>query len=610
MAVTEDGFSYPSVRLRRTDTSALLTQSLRAGIIHFHRLRVSPRAHVSLLRIFFSYLFAFVFLAPASPAAGVTDAEIARNMGPPFYSGAILPTPKKVEYGPAKTVLLNGPGRLEHAGLSFPEDTPLRELLERLWHRRIDAYRTQFKGDGWTHAPSLKSITFRLASRGTDDLPGLDAALAKRLPELPPQGYVLEIDEAGAIGIGKDRAGVVNALASFLQLVHVDGSRLVVRHARVADWPTFTVRYTSEYRLLGRDYFDWMMLYKVNGFGASYRVFDWRGPTEEQHGRLKAIGDYIDRYGTLHFMGQLHLSGRAQGDVVMDSRNPQHRDQLFRTIRTLLEVAKARHLWICYDDTRPELQPMEIEAGFTCPAEAHAALLEEIHAFATDIRPGVTVGWVPVPYQGRGHRRWRRDSKYRDYDIAYLEAIRNWPFTEVPIVWTGPVTESRSITLEDLEDYYGRIGPGKRLSYWDNTWHYHQPLRNFHAKYLDGFVEHCAGATSYINVNCATPIGRFFTATANDYYWNPGAFDSKRCRRHAVAQFMGPDAVEPAERFYDLRGEDYWVFFAAKVDLDAFAQVLENLDAASWDPAIPKTTWSRLDSAAKAQDKPSPRQKR
>lgn len=561
-------------------------------------------------RILLAGLLLLATFVATSSAAEMTDAHIAKNMGPPFYSGAILPTPREVEYGTGNTVLVDGPARINHCEFLFPQDAAIRELFERLCRQRLDRYREQFEGNGWTAARRMNPVEFRLASEGTGDLTALDEKLAERIPDLPSQGYVLQIDEGRAIGIGKDRAGVVNALASFLQLVHVDGGRLVVQQARIVDWPTFTIRYTSEYRLLGPDYFDWMMLYKINGFAASYRVFDWRGPTNEQREQLETIGEYIERYGTMHFLAQLHLSGRAQGETVMDSRNPEHRDQLFQTIRTLLEVGKARHLWICYDDTRPELQPMESEAGFESPAQAHAALLEDIHAFAAGIRPGVTVGWVPVPYQGRHHRRWRRDSKYRDYDIAYLEDIREWSFTKVPIVWTGPVTESRTITLEDIEDYYGRIGPQKRLSYWDNTWHYHQPLRNFHAKYMDGFVKHCAEATSYINVNCATPIGRFFTVTANDYYWNPEVFDSKHCRRHAVAQFMGPGAVEPAERFYELRGEDYWVFFAAKVDLDAFAQVLRDLEAASWDRAIPETTWASLDLAAKAQGKPSPREEK
>lgn len=537
-------------------------------------------------------------------ATQTTDAAIARAMGPPFYSGAILPTPKEAAHLEGQTVLFDGPAHSKHAAVSFPEDPALRELLGRLWEQRMNAYRAQFEDSPWMASSQSVPVTFRLASEAADALERIDETLAVRLAELPPQGYVLDINGEGAVGIGKDRAGVVNALASFLQLVHVVDRRLVVDHARIADWPTFTIRYTSEYRMLGPEYFDWMMLYKINGFAAAYRVFDWRGLTGGQREQLRAIGGYIDRYDTLHFMAQLHLSGRAREGAIMDSRNPGHREQLFETIRELLELGNARHLWICYDDTRPELQPMEIEAGFTDPAEAHAALLEDIHAFATRLRPETVVGWVPVPYQGRHHRRWRDDAPQRDYDTAYLEVIRQWPVTNVPIVWTGPVTESRRITLEDIEDYYSRIAPEKPLSYWDNTWHYHQPLRNFHARYPEGFVEHCVDAVSYINVNCALPIGQFFTVTANDYYWNPGAFDPKGSRKHAVAQFMGPEAVEPAERFYELRGDAYWVHFAASVDLDAFEHVLEELEAASWDPAIPQGAWHHFNLAAHAQDKP------
>lgn len=548
-------------------------------------------------------------VAYASSGDAMPDSHILRTMGPPFHSGAILPEPKEAIFDRSTLSLLDGSRRIEHCTVSFPEDAGLRELLERLWNRRIEAYRAQFEPGDWAAAAIPTPIEFRLASQGTEEFPGLDHALAERIATLPPQGYVLQIDQNRIIAIGKDRAGVVNALASFLQLVHVAYGRLVVQAARIVDWPTFEFRYTSEYRLLGPDYFDWMMLYKINGFAAAYRVFDWRGLSDAQRAQVEAIGHYIDRYGTLHFMAQLHLSGRAQGGTVMDSCNPEHLKLLMATLRELFERGKVRHLWMCYDDTCPELQPMEIEAGFQSPAEAHAALLEKIHAFALSLRPDAVVGWVPVPYQGRGHRRWRAEAPQREYDLAYLDGIRNWPFTKVPIVWTGPVTESRSITLRDLEDYYGSIGPDKRLAYWDNTWHYHQPLRNFHARYLDGFVEHCADATSYINVNCATPIGRFFTVTANDYYWNPGAFDSKRCRGQAVAQFMGPEAVEPAERFYGLRGEDYWVNFAATVDLDAFAAVLQDLETASWDPEIAQSAWERLDLAAKAQNKPSPQKR-
>ena len=160
--------------------------------------------------------------------------------------------------------------------------------------------------------------------------------------------------------------------------------------------------------------------------------------------------------------------------------------------------------------------------------------------------------------------------------------------------------------LQSLRDRLGRGTEGTSKQHrrgefrGDNTWHYHQPLRNFHAKYLPGFVNHCADRTSYININGTRPIGRFFSVTANDYYWNPEAFDSKRSRRHAVAQFMGPPAVAAAERLFDVRGNDYFAFFKRDVDLDKLREAIESLEATSLDPALPEMCRSVFDSIVKS----------
>jgi hypothetical protein len=465
--------------------------------------------------------------------------------------------------------------------------------------RRIDAYKGQFEGP-WQDAPASERVLVRFVLVEEEGPKNLPEGLAVSLERIEQQGYVLDVSGDGILCAAKDGPGLANGLASVLQLVHVKDGKLVARTARVVDWPTFRIRYTSEYQFLGADSFDWMMLYKVNGFATSYRVLDWDVISEAHRTALKAVGDYVEQYGTLHYMAQLHLSGRSPNGHIMDSCNPEHVETLFETVRTILELSKASHLWVCYDDSMPEVQPMEAEAGFKNPAAAHCALLTKLRAFVDTVRPETILGFVPVPYQGRHHRRWRPDYQHRDYNVQYAADIHAWDDTDVRIVWTGPVTESRRIVQEDIDHYKQLMGVDKPLAYWDNTWHYHQPLRNFHARYLDGFVDHCADRTSYINVNCRSAVGKFFTVTANDYYWNPDAFEEKRCRRHAVAQFMGPEAVEAAERFYELRGEDYWVFFAGKVDLDAFGQVLTDLEEASWTKEIPEASWPRYNLVAKA----------
>ncbi len=240
---------------------------------------------------------------------------------------------------------------------------------------------------------------------------------------------------------------------------------------------------------------------------------------------------------------------------------------------------------LCYDDIDPTLQPQEREL-FASPAEAHGAAVRQVWHVVRAEAPETVVSFCPPYYQGRGHRRWF-DRKQREKGLAYLRTTGEWAGEDIPVVWTGPVTESRRITEEDIASYRDWLGDAALLFYWDNTWHYHQPLRNFHGVYPEGFAEHCANRESYVNINATRPIGRFFAVTANDYYWNPQDFDAERSWRNAVARYAGPEAVDAVAAFYALRGDSYYVTFVRNVDLEAFRGVVEQFEAASWDDALP-----------------------
>ena len=51
---------------------------------------------------------------------------------------------------------------------------------------------------------------------------------------------------------------------------------------------------------------------------------------------------------------------------------------------------------------------------------------------------------------------------------------------------------------------------------------------------------------------------------------------------------MGPQAVPTTEAFYDLRGEDYFVFFSRDVDLAAMEDAIKRIEETSLDPALAK----------------------
>jgi hypothetical protein len=510
--------------------------------------------------------------ATAQPPISVAPSEIARRMGTPYYSGAILPTPRDVRYGDEDVELVDGPaGRWTyHADLVGAGRA--RELVSRLLARRIAAYADQF--------PALKA----LPSGG--GVPVVFAvARGDRSETLPAGGYTLKIGPEGIVCLGVDEAGVTSGLASLLQLFTVREGKLVARCATVRDWPAFHTRYTSEYHLPGQDFFDWMMTYKINGFAACYPAMRWEGLGDAQRESLRAIGRYIEAYRTMKFLVQFHIGGRG-GCRPVDCGSDADVARLLATIEETLALSRASHVMICYDDVTPELQPNE-RGRWQRPAQAHGYVVERVHEAVRARQPDAVVSFCSPYYQGRHHPRWRETNPGLADALAYMADLKAWKNRDVRIVWTGPVTESRSIVQEDIDHYLDLVGRDRKLFYWDNTWHYHQPLRNFHAQYLKGFVEHCADRTSYVNINGTQPIGRFFSVTANDYYWNPDAFDPGHSRRHAVAQFMGPRAVAAAEALYGVRGDDYFVFFERGVDLEVLGKAVADLEGASLDPELP-----------------------
>ncbi len=539
--------------------------------------------------------------APTSTQAVASDLDVAKAMGPPYYSGQIVPAPKQVTYGDGELVLLDGPKRITFCETMFEYFGPARELLIRLFERRLESYRRLFPGK-WRLPDKTQRLPVLLTLADDDNAKYLldRYGLHETASSLKPQGYLLEVRPEGILCAGKDNAGLVNGLASLLQLVHTSERRLVVRRASLVDWPTFTTRYTAEYSLGSAEFFDWMTTYKYNGFASCYPAMDWRDLGPARRKAMKVIKDYITTHRTMSYLVEFHVGGRRNQPV--DCGDPTHVERLLKTITETLELSGATHIMLCYDDVREKLQPCERDK-FERPAQAHGALVEAVYRHIQKTNPDVILSFCPPYYQGFRHRKWHAGEKLREQGLQYLRDTRAWN-PNVRLVWTGPVTESRVITQKDIDEYRAVIGPDRPLFYWDNTWHYHQPLRNFHARYVKDFVHQCADRTSYVNINGTKPIGKFFSATAADYYWNPEGFDPKRSRRQVVAQFMGPAAVPAAERLYRFRGDGYMYYFSRMADLSKFEAILRDLGKVSLSPELMHVCWSTFDSVAKIQKKP------
>jgi hypothetical protein len=127
----------------------------------------------------------------------------------------------------------------------------------------------------------------------------------------PGEGYLLNVTADGADAVGRDSRGVQHAVATMLQLAERRGDEVVLRGARIRDWPYKPIRMVHLY-LPGQDHLayarrylrDFLVRYKFNGLfvelGGGTRLpqmpeiaLGWRRFVDE----LRAIGDTGPIYG-------------------------------------------------------------------------------------------------------------------------------------------------------------------------------------------------------------------------------------------------------------------------------------------------------------------------
>ena len=533
------------------------------------------------------------------------DVEWTRKLGQPFYSGHILPTPKNAEYKDDTIPLADGVAGRIQCSTEFEYSGPTRPLLERLFTKRFRAYGQLF-GETALRQDKETSVRviFTLASNGNVSALLDRFGLRGKAASLQPQGYLLDIRTDGILCVGKDDQGLVNALASLLQLVHVKDGKLVARCAHVVDFPTFTTRYTSDYFPLGTNFYEWMALNKINGFSCGYaNYFKWTGLEPQQENALAQIRQFTADYQVMSFLPQIHIGGRRPDFApAIDAGDAKQVQTLLATIEKIMELSGARSVLLLWDDVKSVLPGEKAREQFKTLGQASGYVADCVYKRMQELYPGSTLIFCPPHYQGLKHRRWQGELGVEARQ--YMRDVRSWN-RNIVLAWTGPVTESRTIADQDIMLYKALMNEDRRLFYWDNTWHYHQPLRNFHAQYPQDFVEHCVDRTAYININARLPIGKFFSVTAMDYYWNPVAFEARRSWREAVAQFMGEAAVPVAERFYAFRGDGYYYHFSRGADIPAFRGILTDLEAASMEKGIVDYCWYIYNQICKIQGKDS-----
>jgi len=469
-------------------------------------------------------------IAALPPAAPGADHEDPLRM--PFYTGAILPTPQQVSYRD-EYLPLGHAGLLLGKGIA-PDSALVRELRER-----IELY-----------SGSVKTMDSFVSDVDTVIMLG-DVAEAARFcnaHEVPErtQGYLMTCTREGALNVvvlqGHDDLGLLWAVSSFNQLVHIRNGISVVRAADVVDYPETPNRgFIAGNWVSGALY---CIAFKVNKpvfqnaladfslRSRSERAERWREPLSDgTKADLKAYAERLTPHGIQWYAGhnpivKNKIRSGNDGDlrVVLDWAS------------TLEELGG--HLCLKYDDHRFPIGAEDMEQ-FGSAREADTHLLLRLHRELKLRYPQAKVLFCPPFYWGPNS-----PALYPEPRDDYLFALGERLPEDIEIFWTGPSVKSGRVTPEMVDWITERLR--RKPVYWQNgfamphmyLYHYvTDPVPILGEWFYDGFLQQ---VDTYM-FNTGMPGYAAAAAACCDYCWNPDAYDPDRSIKAAATKLVGAD---------------------------------------------------------------------
>ena len=444
----------------------------------------------------------------------------------PYYTGRIIPTPRKVSYRDEFLSLKEGavlPGKgLETDG-----------AYVKLLRKRIEQ-----------HGGELQVVESPVAGSGAltiilGDHPVAESFLEGREVPEQEQGYLVHTAKANGGNIvvlkGRDRLGLLWAVSSFNQLVHIREGNPVVRAAEIVDYPSIPDRgFICDYWSRGPEY---CLAFKFNKpvfcLALTERKTSWRLPlTEAVKARIQHMGETLSPFGIEWYAGMSPIRGDPESKI--RSKNDDDFNLVLQRAERLGEAGG--NLCLLYDDHRfPVSADDDRDFGTARQADVH--FLNRLSQALKKQYPEMKILFSPPFYWGP-----TSPALYPEPRDDYLRAIGQLP-DNVRIVWTGPQVRSGKVTSDEVEWITQRIR--RKPVFWHNgvgphmfTYHYvTDPVRIFEESYYDGFFRQ---VETYL-FNCMMPNYAAGAITSSDYCWNPEAYDARRSVGEAATQLVGTE---------------------------------------------------------------------
>ena len=447
-------------------------------------------------------LVAFLVLSAPNPTP---VAEIVPDVMPGDVELAVIPTPKKAQYG-EKMIAVGG------AAICAPVWAEMRagggQLAEILQVK--DATKAMVEPGA---ARTAAADTLVLVGRPVE-LPALAEHLKAGPHEIAAlqgvansdQGYILSVRHVAAekrnvIAIAAlTGQGAYYAVQTLRQLSYVKDGQVYVREAEILDWPTFPARGTK------RPSGSWEWALKAN--------FSYAMPGDLAAARPHFADWYMASF--LPCVSETRNGNKVNG--LLDA-TPAGVQRALDWVQ-VSHATGARDYCIHVDDQKEELTAESAKLFKNNYHAAMAHLLKTVHAAMKNADPAATLYFCPVPY-------WTL-AEFEE-SAAKLRAAGGLP-PDCGMMLCGPEVTSCPIPVDDVARYSRLYGAQHKAIIYDN-----------HLRDLDlGAIEARDPALAKVLIGICPERGSATTrATRLDWGWNPEAYDRDRSLMLACREFAG-----------------------------------------------------------------------
>jgi hypothetical protein len=359
---------------------------------------------------------------------------------------------------------------------------------------------------------------------------------------------------------GSSVQGCIYSATALAQLITTRDSIAVLREAIVKDYPAYTRRifsFRSEVEQIP-DILDWMVRYRMDCMKLQPNLTPWWEVNKEFGKALSLVDQWKKKYGGVHIMHALHI---YKGRHIVIS-NSDDRDALKKVIKAGIDNGVDR-VMIAADDIAPFkngegyiLTSEEDKAQFANMAEAHCFLMQDLRNWLDEQGAKCELYYCPAFYT------------YEDNNLGDMDLYKDTPWEQdafgpfkrdlhiigknmpkdVFVIWTGPNVRTRKITDEDFEDWKENLD-GRAPFLWDNTMYSHYPFTttalftSYENELPLYFHRKTAGHGMYMNGDATTEAHRAAYMTANDFLWNPAAYNPEQSIGKAIASLYGTESV-------------------------------------------------------------------